>query len=120
MARQPSLPDSSDIAAALGTLSDKVAAWKQQRAAIATELRRLAELANAMLRELGGDGAPARRGGRPHGYRASAATRAKLRAAWKRRKAKSPATPRRTLSADGRARIAAAQRKRWADARKAR
>jgi hypothetical protein len=57
----------------------------------------------------------------------SVATRAKMRAAWARRKAAvagadTPASPRqeakatkkRTISAKGKARIAAAQRKRWA------
>jgi hypothetical protein len=123
---------SSDIAAALGELSKKVTSWKEQRAAMIRELRRLSELTDAMRRELG-DAAPAappaaRRGGRPRGYRTSAATRAKLRAAWKRRKdraaaaAGKPAKPaaKRQLSAEARARIAEAQRKRWAAARAAR
>jgi len=61
------------------------------------------------------------------GRKASAATRAKMRAAWAKRKAASgqaqpgpasaPAGPkrkRRTISAAGRARIAAAQKARWA------
>ena len=126
---------SSDIAAALGELSKKVTSWKEQRAVMIRELRRLSELTDAMRRELG-DAEPvatpaARRGGRPRGYRTSAATRAKLRAAWKRRKDRAagaagrtgkPAkrTAKRELSAEARARIADAQRKRWAAARAAR
>jgi hypothetical protein len=68
--------------------------------------------------------------------RVSAATKAKLRASWARRRAGSSAAPetaateqvasaeapekkRRTISAAGRARIAAAQKKRWAAVRMA-
>ena len=60
---------------------------------------------------------PVRRGGRPKGYKASPATRAKLRAAWKARKAASAqveAPKKRMISEYGKARIAAAQKKRWA------
>lgn len=130
MAKKMTSAKSSDIAAALGELSKKVTSWKEERAVMTRELRRLAELTGSMLRELGetstASSAPAaRRGGRPRGYRTSAATRAKLRAAWRRRKeraasagkAAKPVTAKRTLSADARARIADAQRKRWAAAR---
>jgi hypothetical protein len=66
-----------------------------------------------------------RKGGRPKGYKMSAATRAKLREAWARRKAAAgqpsasaprtaPKSSRRKISPEGRARIAAAQKKRWA------
>jgi hypothetical protein len=61
------------------------------------------------------------------GRKMSVATRAKMRAAWARRKAaaasaETPASPKqeakaltkRSISAEGKARIAAAQRKRWA------
>ncbi len=132
MAKKITSAKSSDIAAALGELSKKVNSWKEERAVMIRELQRLAELTGSMLRELGEtSSAPAapssRRGGRPRGYRTSAATRAKLRAAWKRRKERAagagkPAKAgnnKRTLSADARARIADAQRKRWAAARAA-
>jgi hypothetical protein len=131
MAKKITSAKSSDIAAALGELSKKVSSWKEERAVMTRELQRLAELTSAMLRELGETSTAstavpgARRGGRPRGYRTSAATRAKLRAAWRRRKERAagpgttakPGKGKRTMSAEARARIAEAQRKRWAAAR---
>ncbi|MEO8483076.1 MAG: hypothetical protein ABI634_12755 [Acidobacteriota bacterium] len=130
MAKKTTNAKSSDIAAALGELSKKVSNWKEERTLMTRELQRLAELTGSMLRELGEVGAPTsgagtRRGGRPRGYKTSAATRAKLRAAWRRRKegaggtskAAKSGTGKRTMSAEARARIAEAQRKRWAAAR---
>jgi len=130
MAKKSTGAKSSDIAEALGELSKKVNSWKEERAVMTRELHRLAELTGAMLRELGeppstATRAPgARRGGRPRGYRTSAATRAKLRAAWRRRKERAggtsagkPVKVKRTMSTEARARIAEAQRKRWAAAR---
>jgi hypothetical protein len=81
--------------------------------------------AQSMLSDLGDTASAAvtrvRRGGRQRGYKASATTRAKLRAAWKRRKAAAGGTvaPKKSrkrgrLSPEARERIAAAQRKRWA------
>jgi hypothetical protein len=129
MAKRRTLPKTTaDVAAALGTLAKRVDTWKQQRNEIGSELRKLSAVIDGMLEDLGTGGGSAstasstpsrRRGGRPRGYRASAATRAKLRAAWAKRKAaKGAAKPARTISAEGRERIAAAQRKRWAEARK--
>lgn len=132
MAKKNTNAKFSDIAATLGELSKKVTSWKEERTAMTRELRRLAEVLNSLLRELGEAGptllaAPGpRRGGRPRGYRTSAATRAKLRAAWRRRKERAagggkPAgksvKAKRTMSAEARERIAEAQRKRWAAAR---
>jgi hypothetical protein len=122
-------------------------AWKTERAAIARDIAAVLAQGQALLRELGttGDalrvpGAPVSRGrgGRPRGYKTSAATRAKLRAAWARRKAALAAAAqgaagtsaaqttskrtrkgRRTMSPEARARIAAGQRKRWAVRKKA-
>lgn len=120
MAKGKAVPNSENIASALGDLSKKVDSWKQQRASIVAEAKRLATLANSLLEDLGVESGPqarAHRGGRPRGYRTSAATRAKLRAAWRRRKA-AAGKPTRTLSPEARERIAAAQRKRWAEVRK--
>jgi hypothetical protein len=105
-----------------------------------SEIRLIVDRASKMLADVGEHVAPGRtsasapartrRGGRPKGYRISEATRAKLRAAWARRKTSggdgaSSATParkgrrKRTMSAEARARIAAAQKKRWAAVKKA-
>jgi hypothetical protein len=123
MVKKPVSDSSSEIATALGELSKKVSGWKESRATIVRELQHFRDVINSMMRDL--DIAPAaapssRRGGRPRGYRTSAATRAKLRAAWARRKARAAGTgtkPGRTMSAEARGRIAEAQRKRWAAAR---
>lgn len=114
------------IGSALGHVAAKLDTWKRQRAEIASELQQLVQQGQRMLADLGHailptpDVAPVRKGGRPKGYRTSAATKAKLRAAWRARKAAADQveTPKkRTISADGKARIAAAQRKRWAKVR---
>lgn len=55
---------------------------------IVSELRAKAQLFTDAANAIEAIGrAPKNRGGRPKGYKMSAATRAKLRAAWKRRKA---------------------------------
>jgi hypothetical protein len=80
------------LGTALGRLQARVASLKQERAAIASDLQRLLQSAQALLADLGHAGAvavaaPRRTGGRPKGYKMSDETKAKLRAAWKRRKA---------------------------------
>jgi hypothetical protein len=80
------------LGTALGQLQVRVASLKQERTAIAADLQRLLQSAETLLADLGHAGsvavAPARRsGGRPKGYKMSEETKAKLRAAWKRRKA---------------------------------
>lgn len=134
---------STNTAKALGATLDhigaRVAAWRQQHAQIVSEIRLIVDRASKMLADVGehvvpsriSTSAPARtrRGGRPKGYRISEATRAKLRAAWARRKGSgdtaSSAAParkgrrKRTMSPEARARIAAAQKKRWAAVKKA-
>jgi hypothetical protein len=83
-----------NLGAALGGIADKIEAWKSQRADIVVELQALSKAAQAMLTSLV-EGKPDRtsrsgpsknKGGRPKGYKMSAATKAKLRAAWKKRK----------------------------------
>ncbi len=86
----------SDIDTALTRVTTRLHAWHAERQQIAAEIRQLIGRANALLEELGGT-APSRaqrpprsakrRGGRPKGFKVSPATRAKLRAVWKRRKA---------------------------------
>lgn len=81
----------------LADVAALIEAWKRQREDIAAEVRAVFSRSQEFLRELGeGSEAtvsvpaavrPKRKTGRPKGYKASAATKAKLRAAWKRRKA---------------------------------
>lgn len=80
-----------NIGAALGQLASRIDGWKRQRDELIREGERLADVALGFVRDLRGTGAPApapaRKGGRPKGMKMSEETRAKLRAAWKRRKA---------------------------------
>jgi hypothetical protein len=97
------------IGTALGQVAAKLHAWKQQRTELALQVTALARAAQAMLGDLGHVETPApakRKGGRPKGYATSDETKAKLRAAWARRKqaAKIPSKP-----ADERARIRATE-----------
>jgi ElaB/YqjD/DUF883 family membrane-anchored ribosome-binding protein len=86
------------IGRALGHVAARVSTWKKQRDQIAAEIRQVVRTGESLLSDLGhtatrrGRRAVAKvkrtaRRGRPVGYKVSAATRAKLRAAWKRRKA---------------------------------
>ncbi len=84
-----------NIGAALGHVAARLDAWKKQRAEIASDIHKVLQSAQALLGEIGvvGKGvdiSPSigkRNGGRPKGYKMSAATKRKLREAWKRRKA---------------------------------
>jgi hypothetical protein len=80
-----------NIGVALGQLANRIDAWKRQRDELITEGERLAGVALGFVKDLRGTNAPAakpaRKGGRPKGMKMSEETRAKLRAAWKRRKA---------------------------------
>ena|SRR6188768_2745394 len=115
------------IGSALSRVAAQVDRWKKERTEIAGQLRALLAEGQRMLADLGdGEARPAARakkGGRPRGYKTSAETRAKLRAAWTRRKARADSLggqarqKGRTLSAEARAKIAAAQTKRWAKVR---
>lgn len=121
------------IGTALGNVVNRIENWRRQRDEIAAEVRQVVAAGTQLLSELGHDAnvrlasmaGPLlkRKGGRPKGYKMSAATRRKLKAAWRRRKAaagttSSAARPARrrksNLSPEARARIAAAQKKRWA------
>ena len=84
------------IGSALGRVAAKLDAWKRQRAELAADIQDVLQSAQGMLSDLG-DAAEKRasalmrsaspKGGRPRGYKMSEATKRKLRAAWKRRKA---------------------------------
>ncbi len=120
------------VGSALGHVAARVDAWKKERQAIAAHLQDVVASAQKVLKELG-HGAEdemralqnaVRKGGRPKGYKMSEATKIKLRQAWKKRKSalvKDVAVVEkaaRTMSADARAKIAAAQKKRWANLKK--
>ena len=88
---------SESLGSALGHVAARLDAWKRQRAEIAVDIQKLLYSAQGMLGDLG-DEATKRasaflktttpnKGGRPKGYKMSEATKRKLRAAWKRRKA---------------------------------
>jgi hypothetical protein len=85
-----------NLGAALGHVAARLEGWKKQRAEIAKDLQRTIQTAQNMLTDLGHDTVAAgrrglarsrRKGGRPKGYVMSDETKAKLRAAWRRRKA---------------------------------
>jgi hypothetical protein len=110
------------IGVALGQIAKRLDAWKQQRAALATDIKALTEAARAMLSDLGHTDVPVaspvapRRGGRVKGYVMSEETKLKLRAAWKRRKdAAAAAKP-----IDARASIRAKEGKKWTARQKGR
>lgn len=81
-----------NIGTALGRLANRIDAWKKQRDELISEGERLARIASGYVQELRGQGAGTaatrkNKGGRPKGMKMSEATKAKLREAWKRRKA---------------------------------
>ena len=91
------------LGAALGHVAARLDAWKRQRSEIAADIQKLLHSAQSMLGDLG-DAASDRasaflkstsrnKGGRPKGYKMSEATKRKLRAAWKRRKAAMASKP---------------------------
>ena len=85
------------LGSALGHVAARLDAWKRQRAEIAVDIQKLLHSAQGMLGDIGGEAtkrasvlfksATPNKGGRPKGYKMSEATKRKLRAAWKRRKA---------------------------------
>ena len=81
------------VGAAFGKVVARIDRWNSERADIANDVRRLIADAQTLLKDVLHSPAPAvsasrkGKGGRPKGYKMSEATTAKLRAAWKRRKA---------------------------------
>jgi hypothetical protein len=98
------------IGAALGLVAAKLDRWKAQRTEIAADIQKVLQSAQAMMGDLGEaagrgagafTGAASPKGGRPKGYKMSEATKRKLRAAWRRRKAagaRKTASPRKAAS----------------------
>ncbi|MEO7192636.1 MAG: hypothetical protein ABI051_16410 [Vicinamibacterales bacterium] len=94
--RQARSGAAESIGAALGRLAARIEAWRSQRIEIGREIQQLMGQAQGLFREVMQEPSPSTptaqglskgKGGRPKGYKMSAATKAKLRAAWKRRKA---------------------------------
>jgi hypothetical protein len=108
-----------DLGRLLGNARSKAEGWIGQRKAISEHLAGIRDTATGLLAQLGmGDGpstgSSATRGrrGRPRAKAAVAASPAPVAAATEGKKP-------RTMSAEARARISAAQKKRWAKLRKA-
>ena len=93
-----------DLGKLLGQAQSKAEGWLGQRKAIAKQLTNLRDAANGLLEQLGVGGR--RRPGRP---RKSVADAGESSVPVNRRKSK-----KRTMSADARAKISAAQKARWA------
>lgn len=104
-----------NIGSALGHLAGRLDALNKQRADIAAELRNAIAKGNSLLASLGAGDAPKKnKGGRPKGYKMSDATRAKLRAAWKRRKeAAGLVAKEQTKPGDVRGTIRATEGRKW-------
>jgi hypothetical protein len=102
-----------DLGRLLGTARVKAEGWLDQRKAIAAHLTGLRDTANQLLAQLGvgtGTSSSGRRPGRPRKPTADDGTSSV--AVSRKRK-------RRTMSAEARAKIAAAQRARWARQKRA-
>jgi hypothetical protein len=113
--------DAANVAAAIARVNTDVEQLARQRAEIIQSVTDLIAWARQTLAGLGAAPessarpalAPARRPARG-GYKRSPAVRAKLRAAWARRKAEAAKKGQPLVSARTRARVAEAQRRRWA------
>lgn len=108
-----------DLGSILGTAEKKATEWLSQRQAVADQLTKIRDTANELLLRLTGAGADVaaavqrgRRRGRPPGSPNKTSARAAA--------GRGPGRPKggrkrkRRMSAEGRARIAAAQKARWA------
>jgi hypothetical protein len=115
-AREDTLADfAEDLGRLLGTAQSKATAWLDQRKSIADQLTQIRDTANRYLQDLAGAGAnmsaAVNRGrrGRPPGRPSAKRGPGRPKGSAKKR----------TMSAEARARISEAQRKRWAKQRKA-
>jgi len=112
-----------DLGRFLGGVQNRASTWLDQRRAIAEQLTQIRDTANQYLQQLGTEGAhlmqrfeKARRGRPPGNKKATRAAAAGSPAP--EVAVQDEARPKRTMSAEARARIAAAQRKRWAKVRR--
>jgi hypothetical protein len=103
-----------DLGRLLGTAERKATEWLSQREEVARQLSQLRDKATQLLSQLGltgvvaNSGASSRRRGRPP----AAASQMPAR------RGRPPGKKKRTMSAEARERIAAAQRRRWAKVRR--
>jgi hypothetical protein len=103
-----------DLGRLLGTARSKAEDWLGQRKQIAEQLTNLRDTANQLLEQLGGAiSGGGRRPGRPRKQAAEAQTEFAPAPLSKKQRRK-----KRTMSAEARAKIGAAQRARWAKQRR--
>ena len=96
------------IGTALAKIVNKVERWRTTRDGLASEVRQVVDAGNRMLAELG-----------HRGETGSTRTGKSGQAAFNQpRLVRAKPRPKRTISAEGKARIAAGQRKRWEEYRK--
>jgi hypothetical protein len=109
----------ASVGKGLGDLIAAYAKWARQRDVIAGELKNYLTAAQKMLLDMGHSvevsALQAVKRGRRAGYKQSAEARAKMRAAWAKRKARVT----RVVSPEARARLSRLAKARWAQARKA-
>jgi hypothetical protein len=106
------MTNANDLTQILGTVKDRVDSYNAERHQLAASLREIVAQANQLLSQLGEPVAMAagRKRGRPAGSGRSVG-----RPAGKAKAARKPGRPkRRRMSAEARAKIAAAQKARWA------
>jgi hypothetical protein len=108
-----------ELGRVLGTVQSRASSWLEQRKDIADQLTQIRDTANQYLQQLGAEGTrlaerfeKARRGRPPASAKQAGPPPPGTDSA------PAPTVPRRTMSAEARARIAAAQRKRWARQRR--
>ena len=101
-----------DLGRFLGSTQAKASAWLDQRKKLLDSLVKVRDTASHYIEQLGGPTAARRAPGRPRGPQAAAAAGAAGRTKTATGKKK------RTMSAEARAKIGAAQRARWARQRK--
>jgi hypothetical protein len=111
----------ADLGQFLGGVQSRASSWLQQRKDIADQLTQIRDTANQYLQQLGAEGShlverfeKARRGRPPGSAKAAAASGSPAPA----EAVQESSRPKRTMSPEARARIAEAQRKRWAKQRK--
>ena len=110
----------ADLGTFLGGVQSRATSWLQQRKDITEQLTQIRDTANEYLKQLGNEGShlverfeKARRG-RPPGSKNVASVPPAAGSS----EAPAPGSGKRTMSEEARARIAAAQRKRWAKVRR--
>jgi hypothetical protein len=108
-----------DLGKLLGSVQNRATTWIQQRKDITDQLTQIRDTANQYLQQLGAEGAHlVQRFERARRGRPPAAATAPPPAGSSEAPAPGSATRKRTMSAEARARIGEAQRRRWAKLRR--